>query len=381
MSKKGIAFHEYVGRLLKNTSDRRIADAINMRNIRNVYVFSALAGIFDAVSLILYSAKNFDNPIFWRTFFNVSCYVAIFVTFTVLSRAMMRKYEKDGKLSNIRVNLLLTIFYILLSAWGIGVDVMHYKAGEQMLTFYIVQFCFVCFVVMLPKLGGTLIALSFLILYLNVYSADGAARIQPQNYILFAVIAVLGNAIQYHMLQKAEQQKVNILELNQIFQQEASVDDLTKLKNRKALRCDFDKHMGKSVYVMMMDVDRFKSYNDTYGHVAGDKVLWTVASAAKEAFQDGDAYRYGGDEFLVILGDCAEEEFQEKIEKWEELTRSIQIPDTTRPVTCSYGYDHHMIRNTEDMRDAIRIADDRLYEMKNARCGDSASSDKTDPQN
>lgn len=354
----------YIGRLFVSPSDRRIIDSINVRNIRSVYTFSVLTGIFDAVSLVLFSVTNRNNPGFLRTFFNVGFCVVTCVAIAVLSKVIIRKHEKCGTISNIKANALVTIFYMLLSAWGILVDVEHYEAGEQMLTFYIVQFCFVCFVDMLPKIGSIIIALSFSALYLTLYSVDGAANVQSQNYVLFALIAVFGNAMQYMILRESEKHKLDILELNLILQQEASVDDLTKLKNRNALRKDFDRNFGKSVYVIMADIDHFKSYNDTYGHVAGDTVLMEVATATKEAFQGGDAYRYGGDEFLVVIADCSEKEFEERIEKWKDLTQSILIPNITHAITCSFGYSRCVLNNSDDLRNAIKAADANLYDVK-----------------
>lgn len=236
-----------------------------------------------------------------------------------------------------------------------------------MLTFYIVQFCFVCFVVMPPRLGSILIALSFLVLYLSLYFADGAVGIQPQNYALFGLIAVFGNAFQYMRVRETEKRRVHILELNQILRQEASIDDLTKLKNRNALRNDFDRYTGRYIYAIMADIDHFKSYNDAYGHVVGDEVLGRVAAATKEAFSNGDAYRYGGDEFLIILADRTEEEFNGSIASWREAVRSVQAPGISHPITCSFGYIRCFIKNADDLRDAIKAADDHLYEVKKAK--------------
>ena len=206
--------------------------------------------------------------------------------------------------------------------------------------------------------------LSFSALYLCTYFVDGAVNMQPQNYICFAIIATFGNLIQHMTLQDSEKYKADILELNLILQQEATVDDLTQLKNRKALRSDFDKHIGRINHVVMADIDRFKSYNDTYGHVVGDKVLRMVAAATMKAFSGGETYRYGGDEFLIVLADCTDEEFSGRIAKWKEELQAIQIPQVTPSITCSYGYERCWLNSTEDLRIAIKRADEKLYLAK-----------------
>ena len=89
----------------------------------------------------------------------------------------------------------------------------------------------------------------------------------------------------------------------------ATTDDLTGLMNRRAFRAILDRerlsHGGRegSVGLLMIDVDHFKSYNDTYGHGAGDAALCRIAAAIAETARrhGGLASRYGGEEFAVVL--------------------------------------------------------------------------------
>lgn len=356
-----------IKRLFRNATDQRVIDAISIRNMRNIFMFSLIICVFDAISLMLYSITHWDASDFWQTFIHVSCCIAGCGIVAFLSRRFIRKYEKEGTISSSQAHLLVMFFYVVVSGWSIIVDISHYMAGDQMLTFYIAQFCFVCFVVMRPKIGGILIAASFATMYICTYFVDGAAEMQPQNVIVFALIAVVGNAIQHMIFQESEESKADILELNQILQQEASIDDLTKMKNRKALRNDFGTFIGKSVYTIMADIDDFKSCNDTYGHVVGDDVLRQVAAAIMETFGNESTYRYGGDEFFVVLEGCTESEFEEKIGRWTEAIRAIRISDAVISVTCSYGYEQCLIISADELRNAIRKADERLYEAKEAR--------------
>ncbi|MDD2956341.1 MAG: diguanylate cyclase [Oscillospiraceae bacterium] len=356
-----------IKKLFQTASDPRMTDAINIRNIRNVYAFSLVVCIVEAVPLLLYVMFSRNSPGFLRTLLSVSYCVAACGTVAVLSRMIVRKYNREGVISNLRSNALVTFFYLIMSAWSVLVDAAHYGDGNQMMTFYIVQFCFISFVVIRPRIGSVLIALAFSALYFALYAQDGAIHIQLQNYYIFAIIAVFSNAMQYMLLNKSEKSKLEIQELNQILQQEVTIDALTMLKNRKALRDNFDKHIGKTVSVMMADIDHFKSYNDSYGHAVGDTVLRMVASAIMEAFQGGEAYRYGGDEFLIILPDCTEEAFEEKKEKWKKAVGAIQIPNVDRTISCCYGCERCLLRNVDDLRKAINTADNRLYQAKEAR--------------
>ena len=319
------------------TLDKRITEAINIHNIQNIYAFSLVVCIMELISLTLYFITNKNSTEFIRTMFSVGFCIITCAIVAVLSYMIKQKYKREGVISNIKVNALTLFFYSVMSVWGIIVDSAHYGDGDQMLTFYIVQFCFVCFVVLSPKFGSILIALAFSAMYVTLFYQHGATHIQPQNYFIFAVIAVFGNAMQHLLLQKSEKSKLEIRELNQILEQEASIDDLTQLKNRKALHDDYEKFMGKTLSVLMADIDYFKSVNDTYGHVIGDTVLRMVAKVTKETFIDGESYRYGGDEFLVIVPECTEEAFEIMIKQWHETIKTIQIPNTLHPISCSSG--------------------------------------------
>jgi PleD family two-component response regulator len=112
------------------------------------------------------------------------------------------------------------------------------------------------------------------------------------------------NSLQRQLLaQKRELERLNT-ELAEL----ARRDPLTDLGNRLRLREDLDllrarvERYGHSYCAILCDVDYFKSYNDQYGHLAGDEVLQKVADAIVVTGRSGDsAYRYGGEEFLIIL--------------------------------------------------------------------------------
>ncbi|MHC5539690.1 diguanylate cyclase, partial [Singulisphaera rosea] len=88
----------------------------------------------------------------------------------------------------------------------------------------------------------------------------------------------------------------------------ASLDDLTGLKNRRRFREDLELHFalasrrGHPLSLILLDVDHFKGYNDTFGHQAGDVVLRTVADLLAESTRRPDVVaRYGGEEFAILL--------------------------------------------------------------------------------
>ena len=154
-----------------------------------------------------------------------------------------------------------------------------------------------------------------------------------------------------------------------------SVDSLTRLNNRGQI----NRYMDQIVYrdsvrntAMMIDIDRFKEINDTYGHGEGDRALVLMAQALRESVEGIDAPvfigRYGGDEFTVFVqhaeGDGLPEEIISRIRV--ALVEKQQQHKLPYDLMISAGYDD--LKDKNDSMDACLIrADDKLYEDKKSR--------------
>lgn len=97
-------------------------------------------------------------------------------------------------------------------------------------------------------------------------------------------------------------------------------DELTQLPSRRALNENLLK-LGNAYALAMVDVDHFKSFNDTYGHATGDQVLQMIASRLAEVSGGGKAFRYGGEEFAVVF---ANKSLDEAYPSLESLRKSIE---------------------------------------------------------
>lgn len=121
---------------------------------------------------------------------------------------------------------------------------------------------------------------------------------------------------------------ISNLELHYKLQHLAVIDPLTGLYNRHYLEETFEreihraKRKGKKLGIVMMDLDHFKSFNDTYGHPAGDMVLREVGKFIRAYFRIDDfCCRYGGEEFFVLITDI---ETNDVIKKCESLRQGIE---------------------------------------------------------
>jgi diguanylate cyclase (GGDEF)-like protein/PAS domain S-box-containing protein len=140
-------------------------------------------------------------------------------------------------------------------------------------------------------------------------------------------------------------------------------DALTGLPNRRAIDEVLPREMARALRgnsplcLAIVDIDHFKAYNDTYGHLAGDAVLRECAAAWDAQLRGADTIvRFGGEEFLVILPDCAAGDAAEIVERLRAATPDEQ--------TCSAGLAVWKAGETVD--DLVGRADKALYEAKEA---------------
>ncbi|HKZ12912.1 MAG TPA: diguanylate cyclase [Solirubrobacterales bacterium] len=143
----------------------------------------------------------------------------------------------------------------------------------------------------------------------------------------------------------------------------ARSDALTGLPNRRALDDQLPREMSRALRadsplsLAIIDIDNFKAYNDSYGHLAGDAVLRDCAAAWDQALRGEDMIlRFGGEEFLVVLPGCDADDATEIIERLRAATPDGQ--------TCSAGLAKW--RPGESVDDLVGRADKALYEAKEA---------------
>jgi diguanylate cyclase (GGDEF)-like protein len=152
----------------------------------------------------------------------------------------------------------------------------------------------------------------------------------------------------------------------------ASTDSLTGLPNRRY----FDEFVGllsqrrragDAVGILMVDIDRFKALNDTYGHPTGDAVLRGVAAAIVSAVREDDVpARFGGEEFVVLLRNSAPGVAVEVGERIRAAVRALDLTELgVPPVSVSVGV-AVATRPDDTVEDLLAVADQNLYSAKRA---------------
>jgi len=165
--------------------------------------------------------------------------------------------------------------------------------------------------------------------------------------------------------------------LEEQFQQQlresAIRDPLTQAYNKRFFNEQLEKDFSHAqrhrlpLSLIMLDVDHFKSINDTHGHPAGDHVLQRLAATIMASLRTEDAFsRVGGEEFAVIMRDCTEPEAMQLAERLRRLVASTQFVygGKTLPVTISLGVSSFDPARHPRITELVEEADRCLYEAK-----------------
>lgn len=152
--------------------------------------------------------------------------------------------------------------------------------------------------------------------------------------------------------------------------EQARTDPLTKLHNRLKLSEDLGNlHRNDHDYCLaMVDVDNFKSYNDIYGHQAGDAALVAIATTLAGAVRKSDAvYRFGGEEFLLVLGEQSTASAGTVMERVRSAVQALRIEHSGDPdgiLTISAGVSAFTDGHRAGTEQLLREADLALYAAK-----------------
>ncbi len=156
--------------------------------------------------------------------------------------------------------------------------------------------------------------------------------------------------------------------------EQATKDFLTRVWNRSSVLDILQRELLRSarerrpVSLLMVDLDRFKSINDTFGHSAGDAVLKEFARRMLASMRPYDSLgRYGGEEFLIVLPGCDEENARAQGERLREALANdpVSFNDTPYTVTASFGATTWNPGSAATAEMVIGMADMALYEAKN----------------
>lgn len=277
-----------------------------------------------------------------------------------------KKSPRVKKYSNLLIHMCTLLFYFL----GIFLSVYSpYGSPHEAVTF-------TCLLVVLPVLyidnSLRIIIESIFVFAVHLglsfwLKPRQIAMLDMLDTAVFTLMGTfLGGYLRFLRLENFHKDKILV--------KQRDTDVLTGLSNRRVLFSKLDELLERPVEILnvvMMDIDFFKQFNDTYGHQLGDECLANVGLAMRQFGRENNLTfcRYGGEEFTAIGSGIPEEEFKGLIEKLLQNIRSLEIPFSHGIggiVTISAGYSAVKVMPELLPEDYIKIADDALYQAKTA---------------
>ena len=208
--------------------------------------------------------------------------------------------------------------------------------------------------------------------YLNVQMDNTKVILQSQErfkyfFFILATIIVLFLIIGYFITKINKQLNATQIQLKE----QVNHDSMTGLHNRRYLYqisdnlINLSKRENQDMYLIMFDIDNFKSINDTYGHDVGDKVIVSLSKEVLKSIRKSDiAARWGGEEFLVLLPHTNQHGAMVLAEKIRLAIEKLHLDEVD--FTVSVGVANFDYAEDNDIDDAIKKADEALYEAKNS---------------
>lgn len=259
------------------------------------------------------------------------------------------------------VRYVVALAFFMPAVFYLFVMLTFDKATDAPLIFSMMPFLIIAMISLFPLTirGGsiliTLIFLPFLAFQFSIFDGDYWLLFNAMwLFFLFSGISLWLQTAQLSML-------MNLY-------RESTIDPLTKLINRRALLRSVNQLQNQKTpfCIVMFDLDRFKRINDTYGHLAGDKVLKITAQTIKQQLNAVDIIaRYGGEEFIAILPN---QHLKQAIHTAERIAKALReevielSSDETIQVTSSIGVTQYQA--LEDIEATLKRADDLLYHAK-----------------
>ena len=227
-----------------------------------------------------------------------------------------------------------------------------------------------------PKL---LVSLDAVVEIHQIMSEEDLTDLQLTGLGLFIFIVGISLVAGFYMvrptLSKVKDDTAQLKKMNKKLKQLSTIDELTNLENRRSFNdyiikeWDRAKRSKNPLSVLMVDIDYFKNFNDSFGHQAGDECLASIASLMKSTFRRPSDFvaRYGGEEFIAVLPDTgldgAKKVSENLRKRVEDLYFKHPSSKVSNVVTISVGVSTSTTK-TSSFENLIATSDKAMYHAK-----------------
>ena len=308
----------------------------NWAQSSSIYLF-VLAGL-------LFARMFLNLEKYHHTLFRITTYLIYFILLTSIVSGVFGGYKYHVILS--------IVFVMVMSSYVFSIAFHSWLKGNYSARFFL--------------LGAASGLIGFFITSLTVMSFIPYSYLtyKAGDFGMFLDVILISMALADRM--KITQEKKLIAE------REANTDSLTGLLNRRsyyeisAIEYQRIARHDRNFSVIMLDIDDFKTINDTYGHHIGDEVLKSVSASIKEAIREYDnAFRMGGDEFVLFLPETDEKQAYTLAERIRTSIENINIKAKRNKVQISSSFGISQFRQKDiNLEEVLARADEAQYKAK-----------------
>lgn len=362
-------------------------------NLKQTYhIMRAIICVCVLARLLLaarFSGSSFDEHTRAGYLFLYICIAAVTVFFIALDFVWeLKKWKKYSVYRNLGF-----VYVICTMLWACAITLLDQLDGNGLTVYTYMLLSAAALAVLEPwqsimAFGGAFAVFNAWLPRVSSLPDSGHIFYYRINSLFIALIAIVISVYfnwcrtkSYCNQKMIDEQNRQLYEVNERLSGELIVDSLTGLYNRRYLSnivhsrfhdC-INRTEKKPVSCLMMDVDYFKQYNDTYGHQKGDECLVKISELMRKCLpmESANIIRYGGEEFVIFIFSCGKEQalnYAEKLREVVEKNRFIRkdIPNGYLTVSMGVYTEVPDCADNSEMRDFIRKADEALYEAKRA---------------
>ncbi len=313
--------------------------------MRLTYAYVLLCGIYNVFAPTLF----FTQTMVYQ--FLIMVLITSYFIFYVGVSAFLRKRE----------GAVITLVGLLILVIGILNDVL--SSALIIPSVFELEYSFLLFIM----LQGVIVSYRYLALFKRNRSLN--KQLREMNEQLEITVA--------QRTQQLMERNEELGEANLKLEALSSTDGLTGLANRrhlnKVLETEWNRATveGHSLVVILMDIDYYKKFNDTYGHLGGDDGLKLIAGVLRDYARNENLFaaRYGGEEFMIILSNRTPQQAYQTAEQIRQSVENLREPHCTSPygvLTVSVGVAIGGPQTFESPEKLIEQADQALYQAKAA---------------
>lgn len=356
----------------KLPENSQIENEILCRNINNMFYLCVYMIFSECVMLISFVGIKDKLPAAYQhIYLGMYIFLLVFALCFAIALYQRKKQfvfeEKERK----HWNWYTMGFVFVVMLWGVIIALLDQPVYGQLIAFVINYVFCACLLLIKPRNFVCVEAIPLIILFFLLPFFQKNSSVLLGHYINLVALLVPLTISSFRSYIFFYDNTANKIEEKA----HSEKDELTNLYNRRKMNTFIEEEIKNeqknidSLGILMLDVDYFKNYNDSYGHQQGDEALLTIGTLLKEIAEKYAIFvaRYGGEEFIIIIKNKNLEQVSAIAREIKERIDQLQLPHRSSEIsamlTVSIGQ-HFSEARDSDIYSLIKKADDALYEAK-----------------